>query len=336
MITTNEEINTVLNNKFNEWVASIEDPTVQTLVRSNTIITGGAIVSLLLKEQIKDFDVYFKNKETALAVAIYYVNKFNAGNSNRKFMVVDGDTLPDILGYPKWKRLLIKDVLPGQIRIISLARPKKNYDPEAEYTRDFDGIDDHEEHQDHRTQLGLEFDEIDDHEDEPSSRVRVIEKPKENYKPCFLSHNAVTLSGKVQLITRFYGTAEQIHENFDFAHCTNYWESDSRSVTFNPKALSAIESKELRYVGSRFPLCSAMRVDKFIIRGWKIDQHQWSKIAAQVLALDLEDPDELRKQMAGYYSDTFNVLAYEINQLKLELDDDISVKDIMELIKQYT
>jgi len=43
------------------------------LVRHNSIITGGSIVSLLLNEKVNDIDVYFTNKETVLAVCKYYI-----------------------------------------------------------------------------------------------------------------------------------------------------------------------------------------------------------------------------------------------------------------------
>lgn len=300
------DINAKLLAKFEEWVASIEDASLQNLVRANTIITGGAIVSLLLEEKVKDYDVYFKNKETALAVATYYVMKFNAKNPNRKFMVIDGDNLPSTAGWAKWKRNLVKEVLPGMVRIICLSRAKKDYDPEEEYSREIDP----------------DYDEWEDRELLP-------------YRPRFLSHNAITLTDKMQLITRFYGTPDEIHENFDFVHCTNYWQSDDNFLTLRKEALDAIDEKELRYVGSKFPLCSALRVDKFAQRGWIIPPEEWSKIARQILALDLEDPKKLQEQLAGYYSNVFVEMAYELNELKLGLGDDVSVKDILEVINTF-
>ncbi|MFJ5564800.1 hypothetical protein [Lysinibacillus xylanilyticus] len=70
-------IKAVLQKKHNEFVESIKDETVRELVRKNSIITGGSIVSLLLNEEVNDYDYYFTNKETVLAVANYYVKEFN-------------------------------------------------------------------------------------------------------------------------------------------------------------------------------------------------------------------------------------------------------------------
>ena len=69
-------ITAVLNKKFNEWANSIKDEKVKALVMKNTIITGGSIASMLLKEEVNDFDIYFKNEETTFAVAEYYVAQF--------------------------------------------------------------------------------------------------------------------------------------------------------------------------------------------------------------------------------------------------------------------
>lgn len=66
----------ILNAKHKSLVESITDKTVQELVQKNTIITGGSIASMLLKEEINDFDFYFTNFETCEAVARYYVNQF--------------------------------------------------------------------------------------------------------------------------------------------------------------------------------------------------------------------------------------------------------------------
>lgn len=58
-----------LNKKFDNWLESIEDKEVKKVIRDNTIISGGALVSLLTGEEIHDYDVYFKTKKAVLTVA---------------------------------------------------------------------------------------------------------------------------------------------------------------------------------------------------------------------------------------------------------------------------
>lgn len=331
-----QEIKDALKAKFDEWVESITDETVKAMVKVNTIITGGAIVSYILGEKVKDYDIYFKDKLTALAVANYYVNKFNASNPHRKFLVVDGDNPPPTDGLSKWKRNLIKDVLPGSVRIICLQKSrKKDYDPKDDYSNEFDHESDTYS-DNHAPYIGLDLgvDSLEPVKAEPP--VIAMPKPTRIYKPVFLSHNAITLSDKMQLITRFYGSAEQIHKNFDFVHCTNFWDSATEELHIRPEAMAAIADKQLRYIGSKFPLCSAFRVDKFAARGWSISQEEWTKIALQILALDLEDPKRLKEQLAGYYSNLFNEMSYEINCLKEQyLDEEITADMILEIINDF-
>lgn len=79
-------IRAVLRQKIDKWASTIEDKHVQELVRQNTIVTGGSIVSMLLNEEVKDYDVYFRDGFTAMKVADYYTNKFNT-NSKEKSVV---------------------------------------------------------------------------------------------------------------------------------------------------------------------------------------------------------------------------------------------------------
>ena len=90
----------ILNKKLNDWTSTIEDPIVQELARKNTIVTGGAIASLLLGEEVKDFDLYFKNKETTLAIANYYVNNFN---DSKKSKIAEVKCVTDLMGEDRVK-----------------------------------------------------------------------------------------------------------------------------------------------------------------------------------------------------------------------------------------
>ncbi|MDF2611336.1 MAG: hypothetical protein K0R92_2810 [Lachnospiraceae bacterium] len=72
-----KNIKKALNAKFDKWLESIDDKDAKKAIQENTIISGGALVSLLTGTEIHDYDVYFKTKEAVLIVAKYYVNKFN-------------------------------------------------------------------------------------------------------------------------------------------------------------------------------------------------------------------------------------------------------------------
>jgi len=271
-------IKSVIGKKFNKWVESITDDSVVKLVEKNTIITGGCIASMLLGEDVNDFDIYFRNKQTAFAVANYYAETFNKLNDERFAKAIDEN---------------------GRITVI------------------------------HRANEVLDSrGDIDDSED-PEALSSAMEKGVESlnadgcdFIPVFITSNAITLSNKVQIVLRFYGEPDKLHENYDFVHCMNYWESkNGGELTLNPNSLETLLSKELRYVGSKYPLCSLIRTRKFINRGWKINAGQYLKMALQISELDLLNPDVLKEQLTGVDVAYFNQvirLAKENNPEKID------------------
>lgn len=66
-----------LNAKLNDWVKNIDDQEIAKVIKENAIITGGALVSLLIGEEPNDYDIYFKTKESCEAVAKHYASKWN-------------------------------------------------------------------------------------------------------------------------------------------------------------------------------------------------------------------------------------------------------------------
>jgi len=122
---------------------------------------------------------------------------------------------------------------------------------------------------------------------------------KGEYKPVFLTSNAVSLSSSVQIIIRFFGEPDAIHSNYDFIHCTNYWTSWENKVTLRKAALESLLTKELRYVGSKYPMTSVIRTRKFIRRGWTINAGQYLKMLVQLGDLDLHNVKVLEDQLVG-------------------------------------
>jgi hypothetical protein len=57
--------------------------------------------------------------------------------------------------------------------------------------------------------------------------------------------------------------------------------------------------RELRYVGSKYPICSLVRIRKFVQRNWKVNAGQILKIAMQISKLNLEDINVLEDQLTG-------------------------------------
>ncbi len=66
-----------LKAKIDSWLKPIraENKKLAAQIAKNVIVTGGAITSMLLNEKINDYDIYFKDFETAFAVTEFYAKK---------------------------------------------------------------------------------------------------------------------------------------------------------------------------------------------------------------------------------------------------------------------
>ena len=273
-------IKSVLQRKHNDLINSIDDPVVKELIDKNSIITGGAIASMLLNEPVNDYDYYFTNKETALAVANYYSNLFN-----------------DLMNYNT-------EVVEENNRV----KIKVNYEEMAE-----------------------QISELEEVEDGEALENTLTENKDDKYKPIFISENAITLSNKIQIVLRFYGSPEEIHSNYDFVHTTNYWTSKDKQLYLNKEALESLLSKHLIYKGSKYPLCSIIRTRKFIKRGWHINAGQYVKMALQLNEIDLFNIDTLRDQLVGVDALYFMKV---IDKIKEKQNNDLDFKlDTSYLIK---
>lgn len=332
-------IKSILNKKLNDWVKSIKDEKLQKLVKQNTIVTGGAIANLMMNEEVKDYDLYFRDKETTYLVARYYANEFNNRNKNHKnklggvakAYVLDGESLrsdgrggyefidksselaKEFSNQGKVLSRMIAGCTPDRIKIVVRSDGVAAEDGKVEI-------------------LDAPFeDAVDVLSDADQLDEKLLEagqegEKKDPYRPVFLSTNAITLADKIQLVVRFYGSPEDIHKNYDFTHCTNYFDFGKNELILKPEALECLMNKELKYQGSKYPLCSIIRTRKFIKRGFHINAGQYLKMAFQLSQLDLTNIDVLEDQLVGVDSCYFMQLIEGLRS-KQENDPNFKVEE---------
>ncbi len=317
-------ITKILTGKFISWTKSIDDPAVKKLVEENTIITGGAIASMLMGEPVNDFDVYLRTPEAAFAVAEYYVKKlkenppaaFNDVKDDISVImepaIADGETATRIGGFAG---LVTKGPQPPRIRIITGTGRKKILRGEEVQQR----------HEDYTLSSGEVTDAtepatyegnaeaLDDHTTQDLTD-KADEKKRGKYRVLFVTANAITLSDQIQIVLRFNGDVNEIHTNYDYTHCTNAFTSWNKELILRIEALECIMARELRYQGSKYPIASAIRTRKFVTRGWTINAGQYVKMAYQIAQLDLNDPAVLEDQLVGVDSAYFSMLIRQLSE----------------------
>lgn len=298
-----KSIKSAIRAKINQWLESITDESVRKLAADNTIVTGGCIVSFLTREKINDYDVYFRTKEAAFAVANYYVERFKQ-NPPPKFK----DTGRQV-------EIWVED-MEDHLRVVV----------KSQGIASENGNDDYQYFEAQPDEQGEGFVEnvISNvtAADEVPIGTTEDKSAAGRYRPIFISGNAITLSGHVQLVLRFIGEPEQIHTYYDFVHCTCYWKSWDGELVLPQAALEAIITKELRYVGSKYPLCSVIRIRKFTARGWTINAGQILKMVMQLQDLDLHNIEVLQDQLTGVDAAYFMQV---IDRLKRKQEEDGTV-----------
>lgn len=307
-------IKSVLRRKIDAWIATIDDVDLRDACRKEAIVTGGCIASMLLGEEVNDFDVYFRTKATVKKVADYYLDKFV---SNKKAQ--GGVAVPMMV--EELKDMAGKD----RVRIVVKSAGVSSDQQESDYSY-FENGPDHDAGQ----YVNEAFDPLSSVKDIMDPIQDELSDAPEIYSPSFLSSNAVSLRGQVQLILRFYGSPDEIHSSYDFSHCMNYWESGQSKLTLSADSLEALLSKTLVYRGSQYPLCSIIRTQKFIKRGWRINAGQYLKMAMQVSELDLENHLVLEEQLTGVDVDYFAEVIAKIKDRDPEKVDGAYLVEIID------
>ena len=277
-----------LKAKVRDWVESIDNEDVKKTVLENTIVTGGALVSLLTGEPVHDYDVYFKTKEACANVAQYYIRKWNTSHPEKQIHLKIDDEAGKISCF---------------IRSSGIA--DENEEVSSPISYNFESTEEEDE------AVGIE------HEQSEAQ-----EESKDKYRPRFITSNAITLSDKIQIVTRFYGNVEEIHKNYDFAHCTCAWSSWDNEVFLPQKALECIINKELYYIGSKYPLCSIIRTRKYLERGYHINAGQYVKMCMQLNLLDLTNVEVLEDQLTGVDTTYFQMMIEDLQKHQEELGTD--------------
>ena len=267
---------------------ALAHPPIKDELLQNSIVTGGCIASMLLKEKVNDYDIYFDSLPALTRVMEYFGGKTNAlylvafnadaelPEQGRTELTFDekADIVPVPVRTETTDYALYSDLSSlrnnENVKYISLYYKSTGYWTAGENA-------------------------------EKDDKTHVIK---------FASANAVTLSEKVQLVFRFFGPAHEIHENYDFVHATNFWTLKTGLVT-NTDALEAILARELVYKGSRFPLASIFRTRKFIQRGWTLHIANYVKMAFQLNELDLTNIHTLREQLTGVDAAYLNGLIWQ-------------------------
>lgn len=264
-----------IEDKLSKWIKTIENQELKEKILDSVVVTGGSIASMLQGELPNDYDIYFKDVDIALKCVEYYLDKLPK-NENDKVRTQEARLRSDSTGI----EIFIKSAGVAGENISQTGYQYFEWSPEGSSSKYLD---------------------------------QIASKENGKFEVAYMTSNAITLTDNLQIIIRFCGEPMEIHKNFDFVHCTNWW-TKSEGLVLNRHALESILAKELRYIGSRFPVSTMFRLKKFIQRGWTITAGEMFKIAYDISKLDLTDISVLQEQLTGVDQAYFNEVISELNK----------------------
>ena len=299
-------IRQTIQSKLNDWANSVrvegegeeaqkKKEVLRDIILNKTVVTGGSIASMLLGEDVNDFDVYFRDAQSAITITEHYLAEFLKGEKEKEDNATDDEE--QTVNTVQRRNCRVSDIsvkeTPKGVKLMIKSAGVLDEEVSLEDYQYFEAL--------------------------PVEAVeRYFSKPryyddKGKFYPTMFTDNAITFTDKLQVILRFVGEPDQIHENYDFAHCKNYYTGGK--LYLDKDAMESLLSRELRYVGSLYPVCSLFRLRKFLSRGWTIMASEVFKIAYDVSHLDLNSIKVLEEQLMGvdyaYFSEVINVLRKE-------------------------
>lgn len=105
---------------------------------------------------------------------------------------------------------------------------------------------------------------------------------------------------RVQLITAFHGTPDEVFKSFDFTVCCGAYSFSNEGFTLHHRFLPDIGKRKLVYLGgSRYPICAIYRTVKYQARGYALPGSTAMHLGLAAAKLEIKTYAELKAQIRG-------------------------------------
>lgn len=131
-------IEKIIRSKMLEWLESITDVSLRLRVKSQLLVSGGSICSLLLKEEVNDYDVYIQDRQVLMDLTKYYVGKL-------PIEILDGNERDDLISkFDDFKKfngyyISLKNLRRNQVKLY-VTNGTGCYKVENEKNKDYDAV----------------------------------------------------------------------------------------------------------------------------------------------------------------------------------------------------
>jgi hypothetical protein len=132
----------------------------------------------------------------------------------------------------------------------------------------------------------------------------------------------------IQLIcNKYYSTVEEIFNNFDFYINMAAFEFKTGELKLHDKFLVNLASRNLDFnINTLYPIITALRVNKYLDRGYTISKKDFLRIMLCVNKLQIESWEDLKDHLSGLYGE-------QLEKSILTTDKEFSIDNALEILE---
>lgn len=125
----------------------------------------------------------------------------------------------------------------------------------------------------------------------------------------------------VQLIHySHYEDIDTLFNSFDFTVCMGAYDFKTEEFVFHPDFLKHNSQRLIKFnSGTSYPIVSALRVQKYENKGYKISKPEYIRIMMTCMNLNISSYDELKDHLGGLYGISYDLLFDDIKDEKFDL-----------------
>lgn len=125
----------------------------------------------------------------------------------------------------------------------------------------------------------------------------------------------------IQLIHyKYFPTIKDVFADFDFTVCMGAYDMANDKFEFDERFFPHNSQRYIHFhEGTAFPLISALRVQKYVEKGYTIPKAQMLRILMKINSLNLNSWDDLKEHIGGMYGLDMNTVFPETEQFDMNV-----------------
>jgi hypothetical protein len=165
---------------------------------------------------------------------------------------------------------------------------------------------------------------------EKTKQYFIDAKKTDKFHVNLITENSINLSDKIQLVTKFTGTPEEVTNKFDWQHIKSYYKYPDILEIPNETYRLLIE-KELIYTRSDYPLSSLMRLKKYIKKGWTVSNTTIIQIALEFHEAMIKSEkirQEKKKKEKTFFDEIIDEIGKSIEEKDIKIIEEENFDDM--------